>query len=137
VRIGRHEWPVRLGPTTTAMLDGIRRVLDVDEPDPVALIERTGLAAGFLLGAVRTTSNPTLLEAGYKHNVIPYRAEALVDVRPFARQEQEVLAALRELAGPYVDVEIVHLDAGLEIPFSGDLVDRMVGALTRHDPDAD
>jgi acetylornithine deacetylase/succinyl-diaminopimelate desuccinylase-like protein len=137
VRIGRHEWPVQLGPTTTAMLDGIRRVLAVDDEDPVALIERTGLAAGFLRGTVRTTSNPTLLEAGYKHNVIPDRAEALVDVRPFAGREQEVLAALRDLAGPEVEVEIVHVDVGLENPFSGDLVDRMVGALTRHDPDAE
>jgi acetylornithine deacetylase/succinyl-diaminopimelate desuccinylase-like protein len=137
VRIGRHEWPVQLGPTTTAMLDGIRRVLAVDDEDPVALIERTGLAAGFLRSTVRTTSNPTLLEAGYKHNVIPDRAEALVDVRPFAGQEQEALATLRELAGPDVEVEIVHLDVGLENPFSGDLVERMVGALKRHDPDAE
>ncbi|HTN58037.1 MAG TPA: peptidase dimerization domain-containing protein, partial [Protaetiibacter sp.] len=136
-RIGRHEWPVQLGPTTTAMLDGIRRVLAVDDEDPVALIERTGLAAGFLRSTVRTTSNPTLLEAGYKHNVIPDRAEALVDVRPFAGQEQEALATLRELAGPDVEVEIVHLDVGLENPFSGDLVERMVGALKRHDPDAE
>src|SRR5690606_25856577 len=137
VRIGRHEWPVQLGPTTTAMLDGIRRILDADDEDPVALIERTGIAAGFLRSTVRTTSNPTLLEAGYKHNVIPDRAEALVDVRPFAGQEQEALATLRELAGPDVEVEIVHLDVGLENPFSGDLVERMVGALKRHDPDAE
>jgi acetylornithine deacetylase/succinyl-diaminopimelate desuccinylase-like protein len=31
----------------------------------------------------------------------------------------------------------VHLDVGLENPFSGDLVERMVGALKRHDPDAE
>lgn len=138
VRIGRHEWPVQLGPTTSAMLDGVRRILgESDDVDPVALIERTGLAAGFLRGTVRTTSNPTLLEGGYKHNVIPDRAEALVDVRPFAGQEEAVLAELRELAGPEVEVEVVHLDVGLENPFSGDLVERMVGSLTRHDPDAE
>ncbi|MGN6272929.1 MAG: M20/M25/M40 family metallo-hydrolase [Protaetiibacter sp.] len=136
-RIGRHEWPVQLGPTTTAMLDGIRRLLAVDDDDPVALIERTGLAAGFLRSTVRTTSNPTLLEAGYKHNVIPDRAEALVDVRPFAGQEEAVLAELREIAGPDVEVEIVHLDVGLENPFSGALVEGMVRALERHDPDAE
>jgi acetylornithine deacetylase/succinyl-diaminopimelate desuccinylase-like protein len=136
-RIGRHEWPVQLGPMTTAMLDGIRRLLAVDDDDPVALIERTGIAAGFLRSTVRTTSNPTLLEAGYKHNVIPDRAEALVDVRPFAGQEQAVLAELREIAGPDVAVEIVHRDVGLENPFSGALVEGMVGALTRHDPGAE
>jgi acetylornithine deacetylase/succinyl-diaminopimelate desuccinylase-like protein len=128
---------VQLGPTTRAMLDGIRRILEVDDDDPVALIERTGIAAGFLRSTVRTTSNPTLLEAGYKHNVIPDRAEALVDVRPFAGQEQTVLAELREIAGPDVEVEIVHLDVGLENPFSGALVERMVGALKRHDPDSE
>ncbi len=137
-RIGRHEWPVQLGMTASAMLEGVRRILDASpDEDPVELIERTGLAAGFLRGTVRTTSNPTVLQAGYKHNVIPDRAEALVDVRPFAGQEEAVLAELRELAGPDVEVEIVHHDVGLETPFSGPLVERMVAALTKHDPDAE
>ncbi|TPX03447.1 M20/M25/M40 family metallo-hydrolase, partial [Schumannella luteola] len=137
-RIGRHEWPVQLGATTSAMLDGVRRLLDAaPDEDPVALIERTGVAAGFLRSTVRTTSNPTVLEAGYKHNVIPDRAEALVDVRPFAGQEEAVLAELRELAGPEVEVEIVHHDVGLENPFEGALVEKMVGALRRHDPEAE
>lgn len=138
VRVGRHEWPVQLGPTTSAMLDGVRRILgEGDDVDPVALIERTGLAAGFLRGTVRTTSNPTLLEAGYKHNVIPDRAEALVDVRPFAGQEEAVLAELRRLAGPEVEVEIVHHDVGLENPVEGTLIERMVEVLARHDPGAE
>ncbi|MBN9142115.1 MAG: M20/M25/M40 family metallo-hydrolase [Micrococcales bacterium] len=137
-RIGRHEWPVQLGTTTSAMLAGVRRLLDASpDEDPVALIERTGVAAGFLRATVRTTSNPTVLQAGYKHNVIPDRAEALVDMRPFAGQEDEALATLRGLAGPDVEVEVVHHDVGLENPFAGALVERMVGALTRHDPDAE
>ncbi|MFT4283916.1 MAG: M20/M25/M40 family metallo-hydrolase [Protaetiibacter sp.] len=137
-RIGRHEWPVQLGTTTSAMLAGVRRLLDASpDEDPVALIERTGVAAGFLRATVRTTSNPTVLQAGYKHNVIPDRAEALVDMRPFAGQEDEALATLRELAGPDIEVEVVHHDVGLENPFAGALVERMVGALTRHDPDAE
>src|SRR5690606_27730464 len=135
--IGRHEWPVQLGPTTSAMLDGVRRILDTTEQDPVALIERTGLAAGFLRGTVRTTSHPTLLEAGYKHNVIPDRAEALVDVRPFAGQEEAVLAELRELAGPVVEVEVERLDACVETAFAGALAERMVAGLARHDREAE
>ncbi|TXK17630.1 M20/M25/M40 family metallo-hydrolase [Homoserinibacter sp. GY 40078] len=136
-RIGRHEWPIQLGPTTTAMLDGVRRALGAgDDLDPVELIERTGVAAGFLRSTVRTTSNPTLLQAGYKHNVIPDRAEALVDIRPFAGEEEATLELVRELAGPEVEVEIVHHDVGLETPFAGDLVTHMVDALARHDPDA-
>ncbi|PZQ91643.1 MAG: hypothetical protein DI534_01340 [Leifsonia xyli] len=137
-RIGRHVWPVQLGTTTSAMLDGVRRILDAaPDLDPVELIERTGIAAGFLRSTVRTTANPTVLQAGYKHNVIPDRAEALIDMRPFVGQEDEALATLRELAGPDVAVEIVHHDVGLENPFSGALVERMVSALRRHDPGAE
>ena len=60
-----------------------------------------------------------MLEAGYKHNVIPDRAEALVDIRPFAGEEDAVLARVRELVGPEIEVEIVHHDIGLETPFEG------------------
>jgi acetylornithine deacetylase/succinyl-diaminopimelate desuccinylase-like protein len=77
-----------------------------------------------------------VLTAGYKHNVIPDRAEALVDLRPFAGQEDEVLARIRELIGPEVEIEIVHHDIGLELPFEGPLVEKMVAALDKHDPGA-
>ena len=77
-----------------------------------------------------------MLEAGYKHNVIPDRAEALIDVRPFAGEEERVLAEIRAIVGPAIEVEIVHHDIGLENPFSGALVDEMVAALHRHDPGA-
>ncbi len=96
----------------------------------------TGTASGFLRAILRTTSNPTVLEAGYKHNVIPDRAEALVDIRPFAGEEDAVLARVRELVGPEIEVEIVHHDIGLETPFEGRLVDDMIAALGRHDPGA-
>ncbi len=138
VRIGRHEWPIAYGPTTSAMLAGLRRVLDAaPDEDPVALIERTGLAAGFLRSTLRTTSNPTLLSAGYKHNVIPDRAEALIDIRPFAGEEEAALELIRELAGPEVEVEVVVKEVGLEQPFEGALVEKMVSALHRHDPEAE
>ena len=48
-------------------------------PDELAIA--TGSASGFIQASLRTTTNPTVLTAGYKHNVIPDTAEALVDVR--------------------------------------------------------
>ena len=138
VKVGRHEWPVDFGPTTQAMLDGIRRVLDASpDEDPVELIERTGMAAGFLRSTLRTTSNPTVLDAGYKHNVIPDRAEALVDIRPFAGREAETLALVQEIVGPEIEIEVLVNDVGLEQPFAGALVDTMVRSLHRHDPGAE
>ena len=134
--IGQEEWPLRLTPTTSDMLRRLSGILDMPDAEPAALIEATGTAAGFLRATVRVTSNPTVLTAGYKHNVIPDRAEALVDLRPFAGQEDEVLARIRELIGPELEVEIVHHDIGLELPFEGALVDKMVAALDKHDPGA-
>jgi acetylornithine deacetylase/succinyl-diaminopimelate desuccinylase-like protein len=137
VTLGRHEWPVQLTTTTSALLAELARLLDVEPGgDPDELVLRTGTASGFLRAILRTTSNPTVLEAGYKHNVIPDRAEALVDIRPFAGEEDAVLARVRELVGPEIEVEIVHHDIGLETPFEGRLVDDMIAALGRHDPGA-
>ncbi|MFC3276084.1 M20/M25/M40 family metallo-hydrolase [Agromyces mediolanus] len=137
-RIGRAEWPLRLTGTTTELLAAVAGVLGVDpqqvSPDELALA--TGSASGFITATLRTTSNPTLLEAGYKHNVIPDRAEALVDIRTLPGEEDEVLAAIRELAGEGVEVEIVHRDVGLEASTTGPLVDAVAGAIGRHDPGA-
>jgi acetylornithine deacetylase/succinyl-diaminopimelate desuccinylase-like protein len=132
--IGQEEWPLRLTPTTTDLLGRLRSIMGSgDDADPDAVVEATGTAAGFLRATLRVTSNPTLLTAGYKHNVIPDRAEALVDLRPFAGQEDEVLARVTELVGPDVEVEVMHHDIGLELPFEGPLVEKMIAALDKHD----
>ncbi|GAB3617562.1 M20/M25/M40 family metallo-hydrolase [Okibacterium endophyticum] len=137
-RIGSKEWPVRLTGTTTALLSELARILGVDPqstgPDEIVLA--TGTAAGFIQASLRTTSNPTLLQAGYKHNVIPDEATALVDIRPFPGEEDEVLTAIAELVGPDIEIEIVQRDLGLENPFSGPLVEAAIDTLTRHDPQA-
>ena len=136
--LGREEWPIELLGTTEQLLAEIARIMKVDPStsDPDTLVLSTGTAAGFIQASLRTTTNPTLLKAGYKHNVIPDYAEALVDIRTLPGREAEVLARVRELVGDSVEVVIVHADVGLENPFSGELVDAMVGTLQKHDPDA-
>ena len=137
-RIGRREWPVRLTGTTRELLAAIAETLGVDPeqvaPDELALA--TGSASGFITATLRTTSNPTLLDAGYKHNVIPDRAEALVDIRTLPGEEDAVLAEIRELVGPDIEIQTVHRDVGLESPTRGPLVDAMTTALLAHDPEA-
>ena len=136
--IGRQEWPVELLDTTELLVGEIARILgvDPDTSDPDSIVLSTGTAAGFIQASLRTTTNPTLLNAGYKHNVIPDVAEALVDIRTLPGQEEAVLAQVRELVGPEIEVVVMHTDIGLENPFSGPLVDAMVGSLGRHDPEA-
>ena len=132
--LGRTHWPVRLTATTEAMLAGLAELTALDESDPDALAAATGPAEGFLRSTLRTTSNPTGLSAGYKHNVIPDVAEALIDVRTLPGTEDEALIDIQRIVGDDIEIEIVVRDIGLEVPFDGDLVDAMVAALGRADP---
>ena len=136
--LGRQEWPVELIETTERLVSEIARIMGVDpqSSDPDSVVLSTGTAAGFIQASLRTTTNPTLLKAGYKHNVIPDTAEALVDIRTLPGQEEAVLAQVRELVGSEIEVVVMHTDIGLENPFSGPLVEAMVGSLGRHDPAA-
>ena len=134
VALGRTEWPVRLTATTETMLAGLADLVDTDDTDPDALAAATGPAEGFLRSTLRTTTNPTGLSAGYKHNVIPDAAEALIDVRALPGTEDEALADIQRIVGEDIEIEIVVRDIGLEVPFEGDLVDAMVAALGRADP---
>lgn len=138
VALGRHDWPVELTVTTDQLLDEIARITGTDRSTatPDELVLSTGTAAGFLQATLRVTSNPTVLKAGYKHNVIPDTAEALVDIRTLPGQEDAVLAQVRELIGDDIELVVMHRDIGLETPFAGPLVETMVGLLDRHDPGA-
>ena len=133
--LGRAEWPIELTATTRQTVEGLAALCgDGSLTDPDAVAAETGPASGFLRSTFRTTTNPTGLEAGYKHNVIPDAASAAIDVRTLPGQEDRVLAEIQRIVGDDVVIDIAHRDIGLEVPFSGDLVEAMVAALDRHDP---
>lgn len=132
--LGRTSWPVELTATTRQTVDGLAALCGADPSDPDAVADRTGPASGFLRSTLRTTTNPTGLTAGYKHNVIPDAASAAIDVRTLPGQEDAILAEIQRIVGPDIEIDIAHRDIGLEVPFSGDLVEAMVSTLGRHDP---
>ncbi|VXB36680.1 M20/M25/M40 family metallo-hydrolase [Citricoccus sp. K5] len=137
-RIGNHAWPLDYTKTTRALLEQVAEIcgVDFDEADPTPQLEALGTASRFVGSTLRNSTNPTGLTAGYKHNVIPGKAQATVDVRFLPGQEEEVMTTLRELAGEGVDFSHEHRDISLEVPFSGDLVDLMVDSLQAEDPGA-
>ena len=137
-RIGAHPWPLEITPTVRAFLDGVEEITGVrlDPDDPDALVAVLGSTARFVGATLRHTANPTVLEAGYKHNVIPGSASALVDARFLPGKEEERMATIAELAGPGVDVEVDQHGVALETEFAGDLVDAMVASVHHEDPDA-
>jgi acetylornithine deacetylase/succinyl-diaminopimelate desuccinylase-like protein len=138
-RIGSEEWPTRLTDTTRELLGEVARILgrDPQRSTPEELAIATGTASRFIAATLRTTANPSMLSAGYKANVIPEFAEAVVDVRVLPGEEDAVLERIRELAGEHIEIEVQHRDIGLEVPFAGPLVDSMAASLRRFDPEAE
>ncbi|MGO3147587.1 MAG: M20/M25/M40 family metallo-hydrolase [Leucobacter sp.] len=136
--LGRHEWPIALCDTTRELIDEIANIVGQDpkEVNPEELVLSLGSPGGFIQASLRNTTNPTVLSAGYKHNVIPDTAEALVDVRSLPAEQGEMMAKIQEIVGDDIEIESVHSDIGLEVPFTGELVDAMKASLEKEDPGA-
>lgn len=136
--LGRHEWPIALCDTTRELVDEIAVILgeDPQQIDTEELVLRAGPGAGFIQASLRNTTNPTVLDAGYKHNVIPDTAEALVDIRTLPAERDDVLREVQRIVGSDIEIETVHSDVGLEVPFEGELVDAMIASLKQEEPEA-
>src|SRR5690349_11513236 len=137
-RIGRHEWPVQLTPTMEVLLGAVGELAGTEAtPDNAEeLIEEFGSAARMLGAVIRHTTNPTMLEAGYKVNVVPGEASAHVDGRFLPGYEDEFFDTLAELLGDRISVDYVSRQHALETTFDGHLVDAMTRSLLAEDPDA-
>jgi acetylornithine deacetylase/succinyl-diaminopimelate desuccinylase-like protein len=137
-RIGAHRWPVRLTPSMQVLLSSIGELAGVEAtPDNAEeLVEEFGSAARMLGAVIKHTTNPTMLDAGYKVNVVPGEATAHVDGRFLPGYEDEFFDTLAELVGDRVTVDYVSRQNGLETTFDGDLVDAMTASLLEEDPEA-
>lgn len=137
-RIGGHQWPLSYTKTTRALLENVAELagLEFNEEDPAPLLEAMGNVSRFVGATLQNTANPSALDAGYKHNVIPGHAGALVDCRTLPEEHEQAVAKIRELAGEHVELSMVHEQDSLEVPFAGSLVDSMVESLLAEDPEA-
>lgn len=139
-RIGTHTWPVELTPTAERLLKGVAELEGIDyEPTPEVidrLVSGLGAMAPMIEASVRNTSNPTMMDGGYKTNVVPDSAVGYVDSRYLHGQQEQVLRQIEELAGTNVKVEPYITERSLEVPFEGALVDKMIAALGAEDPHA-
>ncbi|MGW5623091.1 M20/M25/M40 family metallo-hydrolase [Streptomyces olivaceus] len=136
-RIGEHAWPLRLTPTVRAALTEIAAVygIEADLDDADTLLDKLGPAAGLVEATVRNSSNPTMLDAGYKVNVIPGEAVAHVDGRFLAGAEDEFRTTLDRLTGPDVDWEFAHREVALEAPVDSPTYARMRSAVQEFAPE--
>jgi acetylornithine deacetylase/succinyl-diaminopimelate desuccinylase-like protein len=137
-RIDAHVWPREYIGSVRQLLDGLSQLTGTSYEDasPETILAHLGGARGFVLGTLQDTATLTMLQAGYKHNVIPQSASASLDCRFLPGHEDDLMTTIGELAGEHVSVEVLHRDIALDVPFSGDLVDRMKQALLAEDPGA-
>jgi acetylornithine deacetylase/succinyl-diaminopimelate desuccinylase-like protein len=137
-RIGDYEWPRRRTKTVDRFLDELVDAYGIDlmDTDMDVVLQRLG-TLGLLVGAtLQNTANPSMLDAGYKVNVIPTDAVAHVDGRVLPGYEEEFDNTIRELIGPNVTLEFINHDIAIEAPFDTSTVDLMAQVLRAHDPGA-
>jgi acetylornithine deacetylase/succinyl-diaminopimelate desuccinylase-like protein len=137
-RLGAHEFPVHMTKTVRAFLDEVGGAfgLELDPDDLQATIAKLGPLARIIGATLRNTATPTMLDAGYKHNVIPGTASAMVDGRHLPGHADDFERELDEVLGPDIVREYVHYDISLETEFEGALVDAMGRCLRAEDPGA-
>jgi acetylornithine deacetylase/succinyl-diaminopimelate desuccinylase-like protein len=139
-RLGRHRFPLVLTDTVAQFLAAVGEetgyTFDTDSPDLEGAVDKLGPIARVVKATLRDTANPTMLKAGYKANVVPASAEAVVDCRILPGRQAAFEAEVDELIGPEVSREWITALPSYETSFDGDLIDVMNSALLAVDPDA-
>ncbi len=139
-KLGRHQFPIVLHDAVAEFLGTVAEEtghsFDPDSPDLEGSIAKLG-SIGRIIGAtLRDTANPTMLRAGYKANVIPATAEAVLDCRVLPGRQAEFEREVDQIIGPDIVREWITELPSYETSFDGDLVQAMNDALLSVDPDA-
>jgi acetylornithine deacetylase/succinyl-diaminopimelate desuccinylase-like protein len=137
-RVGSYQWPRKITDPQRAFLEAVAEAFEVDlDPDRVEeTLAHLGSIARMVGATMSNTANPTMLSAGYKHNVIPGRASAAIDGRFLPGSEDEFYATIADLIGDQVRYEVVAHNPSVETQFSGALVEAMQACLEAEDPGA-
>jgi acetylornithine deacetylase/succinyl-diaminopimelate desuccinylase-like protein len=137
-RIGEYEWPTKITDAQRAFLDGVCEAFNIDlDPDRAEeTLARLGSISRMVGATMSNTANPTMLSAGYKHNVVPSTAWAAIDGRYLPGGREEFLATISDLIGDQVRYEVNVEQPAVETEFSGALVGAMQACLAAEDPGA-
>lgn len=136
-KIGRYQWPQRYTKTVKVLFKKIAEAtgkpFDIEDLRP--LLKEIGPTERMIGATLQNTANPTMLEAGYKANVIPGSASAVIDGRFLPGYEDELNQTIRSIIGSDIEIETISRDIALEVDFEGDLVDAMCNSITKFDPE--
>jgi acetylornithine deacetylase/succinyl-diaminopimelate desuccinylase-like protein len=139
-RLGRHQFPIVMTDAVEQFLQAVAEEtgysFDWTSPDLDGAVSKLGTIARIVGATLRDTANPTMLKAGYKANVIPATAEAVIDCRVLPGRLPAFEREVDELIGPNVTREWILDLPSYETTFDGELLDAMNAALLAADPDA-
>ena len=137
-RLGKHRFPLVMTDSVQGFLTAVGEEtgLDFSGDNLDGAVAKLGALARLIGATLRDTANPTMLDAGYKANVIPSTAEAVVDCRVLPGRQVAFEREVDELLGPDVTREWVLNLPPVETTFDGDLVGAMDAAIRREDPGA-
>jgi acetylornithine deacetylase/succinyl-diaminopimelate desuccinylase-like protein len=136
--LAAHPFEIDLTPTMALFVASVSELLGepLELDDPNRLHEQVGGLAAVLGSSVRTTLNPTMLEAGFKHNVVPAVATAGMDVRYLPGSRDAVLDHIIDTLPDGAEISFANDDIALEGPFAGGIIEAIVEVLGERDPDA-
>ena len=134
--VGQHKFDIMMTPTVRDFIKAVSDALHIDiSPDePEEVLNHLGPIARIVGATLSNTANPTMLRAGYKHNVIPGEAEAMIDGRFLPGFEDQLIADIEALLPEGVYREDIINDIAVEAPFEGPLVHAMGAAIRAEDP---
>ena len=145
-KVARWEPPIRLNETTGTYFrrlaqisppEQAARYRDVLDPDKVAEVDRWFKANEPQHSALlHTTATPTIVNAGYRINVIPSEVKATIDVRTLPDDDPaEILDLVRKVVNdPAVRVEYAARDVrpGGTSGLNNEVFKAIEAAVTRH-----
>jgi acetylornithine deacetylase/succinyl-diaminopimelate desuccinylase-like protein len=139
-KLGRHRFPIVMTDAVEQFLQAVTEEtgysFDVNSPDLDGAIAKLGPIARIVGATLRDTANPTMLRAGYKANVIPATAEAVVDCRVLPGRLAAFEREIDEIIGPDVTREWIVDLPSYETSFDGELLDSINTAIVAADPEA-
>ena len=150
-RVGRRRLPLHASPEARRFLEALTELQGragraalplLLHPRWSSLVLGRGVrdpgVARLLSAVLRNTASPTVVHAGSRVNVIPGTAEAELDGRiAVGSSEAELLAELRSLAGPDIELELLGPSRPPTVTPPGDrLFDLLAAVVADHHPGA-
>lgn len=138
VRISNHKFPLSLHESVLSLLEQTAEITNTifDPKDPEKTADLLMGLSKIVKATLRDTASPTLVSGGYKANVIPSQASAVIDGRFLPGNQNDFIATMKSLAGEKIDIEFENLDVALSTPFDGQIVRNMIEAISVEDPAA-